>query len=120
MSTRVVPRLFRGCVDRRGLSTGRRSEEGGKAVSLLSEFFGFFADFDFASTVISLREGHVLPVSDFVSADANTRLKFGVLKIQDPFELSHNVAGNVNEKTALRLQRRCQEGAKCCRSLHYQ
>ncbi|XP_069063149.1 speckle targeted PIP5K1A-regulated poly(A) polymerase [Pleurodeles waltl] len=87
--------------------------------SLLSEFFGFFADFDFAGTVISLQEGRVFPVADFVSADANTKLKLGVLNIQDPFELSHNVAGNVNEKTALRLQRRCQEGAKYCRSLQY-
>ncbi|XP_078516719.1 speckle targeted PIP5K1A-regulated poly(A) polymerase [Lissotriton helveticus] len=88
--------------------------------SLLSEFFCFFADFDFAGTVISLWEGHVLPVADFVSTDANTKLKLGVLNIQDPFELSHNVASNVNEKTALRLQRRCQEGAKYCRSLQYQ
>ncbi|XP_069501297.1 speckle targeted PIP5K1A-regulated poly(A) polymerase isoform X2 [Ambystoma mexicanum] len=87
---------------------------------LLSEFFRFFSDFDFAGTVISLQDGCALPVTDFLSKVADSKLKLGVLNIQDPFELSHNVAGNVNEKTVLRLQRQCQEGSKYCRSLQYQ
>uniref|UniRef100_A0A8D0GTF9 Terminal uridylyl transferase 1, U6 snRNA-specific n=1 Tax=Sphenodon punctatus TaxID=8508 RepID=A0A8D0GTF9_SPHPU len=88
--------------------------------SLLSEFFRTFGDYDFAGTVISLREGQALPVPSFLLSEAGTRLKLGPFNLQDPFELSHNVAANVNEKTALRFQRCCCEAAKYCRSLQYQ
>lgn len=70
--------------------------------------------------MISLREGRSLPLSDFLLSDAGQKFKVGPINLQDPFELSHNVAANVNEKTALRLQRSCQDAAKYCRSLQYQ
>uniref|UniRef100_A0A8B9NHD2 PAP-associated domain-containing protein n=1 Tax=Accipiter nisus TaxID=211598 RepID=A0A8B9NHD2_9AVES len=77
--------------------------------SLLSEFFHVFGDFDFPGQVISLREGQALPDG----------LKLGPLNLQDPFELNHNVAANVNEKTASRFGRCCRDAAKYCRSLQY-
>ncbi|XP_032090309.1 speckle targeted PIP5K1A-regulated poly(A) polymerase [Thamnophis elegans] len=88
--------------------------------SLLAEFFRVFESYNFAGGVISLREGRSLPLSDFLLSDAGQKFKVGPINLQDPFELSHNVAANVNEKTALRLQRSCQDAAKYCRSLQYQ
>uniref|UniRef100_A0A670YNX6 Speckle targeted PIP5K1A-regulated poly(A) polymerase n=1 Tax=Pseudonaja textilis TaxID=8673 RepID=A0A670YNX6_PSETE len=87
---------------------------------LLAEFFRVFECYNFAGGVISLREGRSLPLSDFLLSDAGQKFKVGPINLQDPFELSHNVAANVNEKTALRLQRSCQDAAKYCRSLQYQ
>lgn len=90
------------------------------AGSLLAEFFHVFGDHDFAGCVISLREGRALSLPSFLLSEMGARLKLGPFNVQDPFELSHNVAANVNEKTALRFQRCCLDGAKYCRSLQYQ
>ncbi|NXE85956.1 STPAP polymerase, partial [Cochlearius cochlearius] len=86
------------------------------AGSLLADFFHVFGDFDFAGQVISLREGQALPLPP---PEAGEGLKLGPLNLQDPFELSHNVAANVNEKTASRFGRCCRDAAKYCRSLQY-
>uniref|UniRef100_A0A8C8RQJ8 Speckle targeted PIP5K1A-regulated poly(A) polymerase n=1 Tax=Pelusios castaneus TaxID=367368 RepID=A0A8C8RQJ8_9SAUR len=88
--------------------------------SLLAEFFHVFGDHDFAGCVISLREGRALPLPSFLLSEAGAKLKLGHFNVQDPFELSHNVAANVNEKTAVRFQHCCRHGAKHCRSLQYQ
>ncbi|XP_077180476.1 speckle targeted PIP5K1A-regulated poly(A) polymerase [Paroedura picta] len=88
--------------------------------ALLAEFFHVFGDCDFAGQVISLREGQLLPTSSVLTSETGIRLKLGPFNLQDPFELSHNVAANVNEKTALRFRRCCQVAAKYCRSLQYQ
>ncbi|XP_066467070.1 speckle targeted PIP5K1A-regulated poly(A) polymerase, partial [Tiliqua scincoides] len=88
--------------------------------SLLAEFFHVFGDYDFAGCVISLREGRPLPLPHFLSSGEGGRLKLGPFNLQDPFELIHNVAANVNEKTALRFQHCCRDAAKYCRSLQYQ
>ncbi|NXW11931.1 STPAP polymerase, partial [Fregetta grallaria] len=89
------------------------------AGSLLAEFFRVFGDFDFSAQVISLREGRALPLPPPTTPEANEGLKLGPLNLQDPFELSHNVAANVNEKTAARFGRCCRDAAKYCRSLQY-
>ncbi|XP_064359266.1 speckle targeted PIP5K1A-regulated poly(A) polymerase [Dromaius novaehollandiae] len=87
--------------------------------SLLAEFFRVFGDYDFAGRVISLREGRALPLPSALLAEAGGRLKLGPFNLQDPFELSHNVAANVTEKTAARFGRCCRDAAKYCRSLQY-
>ncbi|KAF1428367.1 Speckle targeted PIP5K1A-regulated poly(A) polymerase, partial [Spheniscus magellanicus] len=89
------------------------------AGSLLAEFFHVFGDFDFPGRVISLREGRALPLPPPAAPEASEGLKLGPLNLQDPFELSHNVAANVNEKTASRFGRCCRDAAKYCRSLQY-
>lgn len=66
--------------------------------------------------MISLREGRALPLP---TPDVPEELKLGPFNLQDPFELSHNVAANVNEKTAARFGRCCRDAAKYCRSLQY-
>ncbi|CAM2116974.1 speckle targeted PIP5K1A-regulated poly(A) polymerase isoform X1 [Caretta caretta] len=88
--------------------------------SLLAEFFRVFGDHDFAGCVISLKEGRALPLPSFLLSEVGAKLKLGPFNVQDPFELSHNVAANVNEKIALRFQHCCRDGAKYCRSLQYQ
>ncbi|NWH47616.1 STPAP polymerase, partial [Fregata magnificens] len=87
--------------------------------SLLADFFHVFGEFDFPGQVISLREGRALPLPPPATPKASEGLKLGPLNLQDPFELSHNVAANVNEKTASRFERCCRDAAKYCRSLQY-
>ncbi|XP_067170927.1 speckle targeted PIP5K1A-regulated poly(A) polymerase isoform X2 [Apteryx mantelli] len=87
--------------------------------SLLAEFFRLFGDFDFAGRVISLREGRALPLPSALLLEAGGRLKLGPFNLQDPFELSHNVAANVTEKTAARFGRCCRDAAKHCCSPCY-
>ncbi|XP_061411006.1 speckle targeted PIP5K1A-regulated poly(A) polymerase-like [Lethenteron reissneri] len=94
--------------------------------SLLPEFFKFYASFDFSGSVISLREGVVFPVAEFFGiskteqANAKPKLRLGPINVQDPFELNHNVAGNVSERMARRFKKECDVASKYCRSLQYQ
>ncbi|XP_072020945.1 speckle targeted PIP5K1A-regulated poly(A) polymerase-like [Amphiura filiformis] len=72
------------------------------SVDLLREFFHFYSTFDFTTNVISLKTGTALPISTFAPPESpvfeGQSFRLGPLNIQDPFELSHNVAFNVNEK----------------------
>ncbi|XP_019630200.1 PREDICTED: speckle targeted PIP5K1A-regulated poly(A) polymerase-like [Branchiostoma belcheri] len=47
-------------------------------------------------------------------SDSCHQFKIGPINFQDPFELSHNVAGNVNEKTAQRIAEEFNKAAEIC------
>ncbi|XP_078660631.1 speckle targeted PIP5K1A-regulated poly(A) polymerase-like [Branchiostoma floridae x Branchiostoma belcheri] len=47
-------------------------------------------------------------------SDSCQQFKIGPINVQDPFELNHNVAGNVNEKTAQRIAEEFDKAAEIC------
>lgn len=104
--------------------------------TLLFGFFTYYSKFDFPGSVVSLRAGRALPVAEFLGRDeempdtaesseaarknATLRPKLGPVNILDPFELHHNVAGNLTERSHRNLHREFCDAEKYCRSLQYQ
>ncbi|XP_027032758.2 speckle targeted PIP5K1A-regulated poly(A) polymerase isoform X1 [Tachysurus fulvidraco] len=103
--------------------------------TLLFGFFTYFSKFDFPGSVLSLRAGRILPITDFLSRDdmsdtaenldsarqkPTEHPKLGPVNILDPFECHHNVAGNLTERTHKNLRREFCEAEKYCRSQQYQ
>ncbi|XP_060795321.1 speckle targeted PIP5K1A-regulated poly(A) polymerase isoform X2 [Neoarius graeffei] len=102
--------------------------------TLLFGFFTYYSKFNFPELVVSLRAGCTLPITKFLSrndempdaaesldtARQTVRPKLGPVNILDPFEVYHNVAGNLTERTHKNLHREFCEAEKYCRSLQYQ
>lgn len=86
---------------------------------LLAQFFSCVSCWDLRGSLLSLREGLALPVAPPPS-DRWEGLRLGPMNLQDPFDLSHNVAANVTSRVAGRLQNCCRAAANYCRSLQYQ
>ncbi|XP_033124193.1 speckle targeted PIP5K1A-regulated poly(A) polymerase-like [Anneissia japonica] len=86
--------------------------------NLLIGFYKFYAMVDFSSNVICPRKGQIVPVHIFQkeASGLTNEFKFGSLNVQDPLELSHNVAGNVNEKTTKRLSGEIKVAQVVCQS----
>ncbi|KAM9221101.1 speckle targeted PIP5K1A-regulated poly(A) polymerase isoform 2-T2 [Dugong dugon] len=88
--------------------------------SLLAQFFSCVSCWDLRGSLLSLREGQALPVAGGLPCNLWGGLRLGPLNLQDPFDLSHNVAANVTTRVAGRLQNCCRAAANYCRSLQYQ
>ncbi|XP_075401726.1 speckle targeted PIP5K1A-regulated poly(A) polymerase [Tenrec ecaudatus] len=88
--------------------------------SLLAQFFACVSCWDLRGSLLSLREGQALPVAGGLPVALWGGLRLGPLNLQDPFDLSHNVAANVTSRVAGRLQNCCRAAASYCRSLQYQ
>ncbi|NWY95812.1 STPAP polymerase, partial [Loxia curvirostra] len=80
--------------------------------SLLAEFFSYFGTLDLGGLLLSPLEGRALPRPPPESLGG---LRPGPLTLQDPFELSHNVAANVTARTVSRFVRCCRDAARLCR-----
>ncbi|XP_072493239.1 speckle targeted PIP5K1A-regulated poly(A) polymerase isoform X2 [Notamacropus eugenii] len=87
---------------------------------LLAQFFSCVSTWDLRGSLLSLREGQPLPIAEGLPPGLWGGLRLGPLNLQDPFDLSHNVAANVTGRVAGRLQNCCQESANYCRSLQFQ
>ncbi|XP_076816399.1 speckle targeted PIP5K1A-regulated poly(A) polymerase-like isoform X2 [Clavelina lepadiformis] len=106
-------------------------------VELLANFFTFYAEVEFSNVVLDLRSAGIVQVSEFLTeksfvvvkcnhpSNSNTQasvnggpsseskaqtFKIGSLNVRDPFELTHNVAANVNEKQ-MKLFTKCIRNA---------
>ncbi|XP_005414852.1 PREDICTED: speckle targeted PIP5K1A-regulated poly(A) polymerase [Chinchilla lanigera] len=88
--------------------------------SLLAQFFSCVSCWDLRGSLLSLREGRALSVAGGQLADLWEGLRLGPVNLQDPFDLSHNVAANVTSCVAGRLQNCCRAAASYCRSLQFQ
>ncbi|XP_051049865.1 speckle targeted PIP5K1A-regulated poly(A) polymerase isoform X2 [Phodopus roborovskii] len=88
--------------------------------SLLAQFFSCVSCWDLSGSLLSLREGRALLVAGGLPSDLWEGLRLGPMNLQDPFDLSHNVAANVTSRVARRLQNCCGAAASYCRSLQYQ
>ncbi|XP_006875117.1 PREDICTED: speckle targeted PIP5K1A-regulated poly(A) polymerase [Chrysochloris asiatica] len=88
--------------------------------SLLAQFFSCVSCWDLRGSLLSLREGQALPIAGGLPATLWGGLRLGPLNLQDPFDLSHNVAANVTSRVAGRLQNCCRAAAGYCGSLQYQ
>ncbi|XP_050840794.1 speckle targeted PIP5K1A-regulated poly(A) polymerase [Serinus canaria] len=88
------------------------SGNGQSAASLLAEFFSYFGTLDLGGLLLSPLEGRALPRPPPESLGG---LRPGPLTLQDPFELSHNVAANVTARTVSRFVRCCRDAARLCR-----
>ncbi|XP_073665175.1 speckle targeted PIP5K1A-regulated poly(A) polymerase isoform X3 [Tursiops truncatus] len=88
--------------------------------SLLAQFFSCVSCWDLRGSLLSLREGQALPVAGGLPSNLWEGLRLGPMNLQDPFDLSHNVAANVTSRVVGRLQNCCQAAASYCRSLQYQ
>ncbi|XP_015472311.1 speckle targeted PIP5K1A-regulated poly(A) polymerase, partial [Parus major] len=82
------------------------------AASLLAEFFSYFGSLDLGGLLLSPLEGRALPRPPPGTPGG---LRPGPLTLQDPFELSHNVAANVTPRTVSRFVRCCRDAARLCR-----
>ncbi|NWW42105.1 STPAP polymerase, partial [Panurus biarmicus] len=82
------------------------------AASLLAEFFSYFGSLDLGGLLLSPLEGRALPRPP---PETLGGLRPGPLTLQDPFELSHNVAANVTPRTVSRFVRCCRDAARLCR-----
>ncbi|NXB35756.1 STPAP polymerase, partial [Eulacestoma nigropectus] len=80
--------------------------------SLLAEFFSYFGTLDLGGLLLSPLEGRALPRPPPGTPGG---LRPGPLTLQDPFELSHNVAANVTPRTVSRFVRCCRDAARLCR-----
>ncbi|NXB27180.1 STPAP polymerase, partial [Rhagologus leucostigma] len=80
--------------------------------SLLAEFFSYFSTLDLGGLLLSPLEGRALPRPPPGTPGG---LRPGPLTLQDPFELSHNVAANVTARTVSRFVRCCRDAARLCR-----
>ncbi|NXR68910.1 STPAP polymerase, partial [Rhadina sibilatrix] len=80
--------------------------------SLLAEFFSYFGTLDLGGLLLSPLEGRALPRPP---PETLGGLRPGPLTLQDPFELSHNVAANVTPRTVSRFVRCCRDAARLCR-----
>ncbi|XP_040266002.1 speckle targeted PIP5K1A-regulated poly(A) polymerase [Bufo bufo] len=87
--------------------------------SLLSEFFCYFSSLDLHSHILCPHDGLLasVPVSSPIWAEG---FRVGSLNVQDPFELNHNVCGNVSSRIARRFSVQCSAAAKACRTPLYQ
>ncbi|XP_008060648.1 speckle targeted PIP5K1A-regulated poly(A) polymerase [Carlito syrichta] len=88
--------------------------------SLLAQFFSCVSCWDLHGSLLSLREGQALSVAGGLPSNLWEGLRLGPMNLQDPFDLSHNVAANVTSRVAGRLQNCCRIAANYCRSLQYQ
>ncbi|XP_055327857.1 uncharacterized protein LOC129581038 [Paramacrobiotus metropolitanus] len=70
-----------------------RDIQGATCSELLLRFFQFYSDINFAQCVIEIKSGKILLPEDFRGPND---FKWAYINVQDPFDLSHNIAKSVD------------------------
>ncbi|XP_071497779.1 speckle targeted PIP5K1A-regulated poly(A) polymerase-like [Diadema antillarum] len=103
-----------------------QSDNTENAESLMKGFFSFYTKCDFTTSVLCPVSGKTVPLTQFLKdpgeggpVDSPQEFKVSPVNIQDPLELSHNVAMNVNDKTGSRLREELRAANLTCISLRY-
>ena len=95
-----------------------KSEELKSFNNLLKGFFDFYSNLDFTTNIVlNTRLGLI------ESAENSLISKKGCINIQDPFDLEHNLASNVNETILERFKSECSQAnniLKYCLTPHKQ
>nr|XP_054750966.1 speckle targeted PIP5K1A-regulated poly(A) polymerase-like isoform X1 [Lytechinus pictus] len=92
--------------------------------SLMKGFFCFYTKCDFATSVLCPVSGTIIPLTQFKTqmtpdSSSSKEFKVGPFNIQDPLELTHNVAMNVNDKIAVKMREELRKASLTCISLRY-
>nr|CAB3267382.1 speckle targeted PIP5K1A-regulated poly(A) polymerase-like [Phallusia mammillata] len=96
-------------------------EPKGSLGDLLADFFQFYSKVEFSKAVLNARSAcYQTAQTEKEENPTGRKFKYGSLNVQDPFEVSHNVTGNVTERHMQNFYRQMHNAALVVKMRKYQ